>query len=89
MNDSKLIRQETHYGLIAISRGESTFNAVVYSTEGEFYFYPVSLAEANELEDWIVGVTTGSADWEDLADILPFASDYDLDMMYCGEPLDD
>lgn len=89
MNDSKLVLQETHYGLIAISRGDGTTNAVVYSVEGDFYFYPVSADEADELEEWIIGVTTGSADWDELQDILPYASDYDLDMMYCGEPLDD
>lgn len=39
-------------GFLGISRGDTTLNAIIYGADGDFYFYPVSIEDANDIEDW-------------------------------------
>jgi hypothetical protein len=83
--NSALEQREVAPGLIGMSRGDTTINAIVYGVDGLFYFYPVTVEQANALEDWhLEGVW-----YDDLEDILPDASKYDLDMILAGEELID
>lgn len=73
-------------GFLGISRGDTTLNAIIYGVDGDFYFYPVSVEDANEIEDWAMSRTEG----DPVGDYCPLFADLsveDEDMFIHGEVL--
>jgi hypothetical protein len=75
-------------GFLGISRGDTTLNAIIYGVDGEFYFYPVSIEDANEIEDWAMTRT----DEDPVGDYCPVFAEMEItdeDMFIHGEVLED
>lgn len=43
-------KQELTPGFIGVSYGDTTYNAIIWDTEGDFYFYPISEWQSEHLE---------------------------------------
>lgn len=84
MASATMEKRDVSPGYLGMSRSEETINAIIYGVDGDFYFYPVTAAQANLIEDWAI-----DGDEDDLIRALPEASEYDLDMFYVGMELVD